>query len=62
VACQQLDADYFIRIHKGHVVNIKEVVQYRRGRGGQVLLSNGVLIDVAFRRKGQFMERYQRPI
>jgi two-component system LytT family response regulator len=56
-----LDAENFIRIHKGHVVNLKEIVKYRRGRGGYVILSNGVELAVAFRRKGEFLERYKAP-
>jgi two-component system, LytTR family, response regulator len=53
-----LDADRFVRIHKGYLVNIGEITQYIRGRGGRVLLSNGSLLEVSYRRKGEFLERY----
>lgn len=53
-----LDSTRFLRIHKGHVVNMNEVVSYKRGRGGFVILSNGVEIAVAHRRKGEFLSRF----
>lgn len=56
-----LDQEQFIRIHKGHVVNLAEVVKYTGGRGGIVVLSNGSELAVSFRRKGEFLERYRLP-
>lgn len=56
-----LDQEQFIRIHKGHVININEVVKYKRGRGGFVLMSNGIELAVALRRKAEFLERYKMP-
>lgn len=56
-----LDAEKFVRIHKGHLVNLNEVVKYKRGRGGMVILSNGTELAVAFRRKGEFLHRYKSP-
>ncbi len=56
---QLLDAERFVRIHKGHLVNISEVTKYIRGRGGMVLLSNGTQLEVSHRRKLEFLERYR---
>lgn len=56
---QLLDAERFVRIHKGHLVNLSEVTKYIRGRGGKVLLSNGSELEVAHRRKLEFLERYR---
>ena len=61
MAQQLLDENIFIRIHKGHIINVGEIVRYRRGRGGFVLLSDGAEIAVALRRKVEFLERYKNP-
>ncbi len=35
-------ADYpFARIHKSYLVNVNEVIKYRKGKGGSVIVSNG---------------------
>lgn len=45
----------FFRIHDKYLVNLREVNRYIRGRGGQVELHSGVLLDVAVRKKNPFM-------
>src|SRR5690606_7475751 len=37
----------FARIHKSYLVNVCEVVKYRKGKGGSVVLSNGKELSVS---------------
>lgn len=51
-----LPADTFLRIHHSHIINKNFAERYVRGEGGQVVLSNGVVLDIAKRRKAEFMK------
>lgn len=46
----------FYRIHKSHMINLNHLVRYLRGRGGEVEMSDGTFIDVARRRKAEFID------
>lgn len=54
-----LPADVFCRVHHSYIVNITGVKKYSKGRGGAVEMENGVCIDVAVRKKEQFLERFK---
>ncbi|BDS12061.1 LytR/AlgR family response regulator transcription factor [Aureispira anguillae] len=45
----------FFRIHDKYLVNLREVNRYIRGRGGQIELNSGVVLDVAVRKKNTFL-------
>lgn len=45
----------FFRIHKSYLVNLNEIKRYIRGEGGQVVMSNGITVDVSKRRKESFL-------
>lgn len=45
----------FFRIHDKYLINLREVNRYIRGRGGQVELNSGVVLDVAVRKKNIFL-------
>ena len=47
----------FFRVHNSHLINLEEVVEYLKGEGGQVMLSDGSTVDVSRRRKEEFLER-----
>jgi two-component system LytT family response regulator len=51
-----LPPSIFIRIHHSYLINKNGVEKYIRGDGGQVLMKNGVLLDVARRKKDEFMK------
>lgn len=46
----------FIRIHQSYLVNKNKVVKYLNGDGGQVIMINGDRLDVARRKKDDFLE------
>lgn len=51
-----LDTDTFVRIHHSHIINKNYAERYIRGEGGQVVLSNGTVLDVAKRKKTEFLK------
>jgi two-component system, LytTR family, response regulator len=46
----------FYRIHNSHLINLKYIEKYIKGDGGQVRLSNGTIIDIARRKKEEFLK------
>ncbi len=50
-----LPASQFFRVHNGAIININFIKKFIKGEGGQVQLSNGILIDVARRRKEELI-------
>lgn len=51
-----LEGSGFFRIHNASLINLVFVKKYIKGDGGQVLLSNGTVLDVARRRKEELIE------
>ena len=45
----------FYRIHNSHLINLNYIQKYIRGEGGQVVLQNGDVVDVARRKKDEFL-------
>ncbi len=41
----------FYRVHQSHLINLNYVKEYKKGEGGNVVLSGNICIDVARRRK-----------
>lgn len=48
----------FARIHKSYLVNVNEVVKYRKGKGGSVVVSNGKELLVSASKKKAFLSFY----
>lgn len=46
----------FIRIHHSYLINKNGVEKYIKGEGGQVVMKNGVTLDVARRKKDEFIK------
>lgn len=51
-----LPAAVFVRIHHSYIVNKHYVEKYIRGEGGQVVLCNGVTLEVSKRRKAEVLQ------
>ncbi len=45
----------FARVHKSYLVNVNAIVEYRKGKGGSVLLANGKQIMVSPSRKKELL-------
>ncbi|MBN2662785.1 MAG: response regulator transcription factor [Bacteroidales bacterium] len=54
---QMLSVSHFCRIHNKHLVNLKFIKKYVKGRGGHVLLNDGSQIDVSDGRKKNFLDK-----
>ena len=52
-----LSALQFFRVHYSYLINLSHIKRYHRGRGGHVEMTNGTLIEVATRRKSEFLEK-----
>lgn len=52
-----LPESIFFRLHHSHIINLNKVKKYHKGRGGEVEMENGVFLEVATRRKDEFMKR-----
>ncbi len=46
----------FYRVHNSHLINLNYIKKYIRGEGGQVMMQNGDVIDVARRKKEEFLK------
>lgn len=50
---------FFARIHKSYLVNVNEVVKYRKGKGGSVIVSNGKELLVSASKKKQLLSYFE---
>ena len=50
----------FIRVHKSHLINLNHVVKYTKGKGGQLTMTNGSVIDVSPNKKEELMEKFEK--
>jgi two-component system, LytTR family, response regulator len=49
----------FFRIHNSYIINLNFVKRYHRGRGGEVEMSDGTILEVAVRRKDAFLDLFK---
>ncbi|MGL4632159.1 MAG: LytR/AlgR family response regulator transcription factor [Leadbetterella sp.] len=52
----QLENLGFFRIHHGTMINLHHILEYIKGEGGTVIMSNGTELEVARRRKQDFLD------
>jgi two-component system LytT family response regulator len=53
---EMLDEYGFFRVHNSHLINLSYLVEYLKGEGGQVKLSDGSVVDVSRRKKEEFLK------
>ena len=51
-----LPEDIFFRTHHSHLINLNYIKRYIKGDGGQIELQNGSYVDVARRKKEEFLK------
>jgi two-component system LytT family response regulator len=51
-----LPAQAFTRIHRSHTIHLRHIKKYVKGKGGHVMLINGVSLSVSAGQKEYFME------
>jgi two-component system LytT family response regulator len=47
----------FYRIHNSHIINLQRIQKYQKGRGGYVIMEDGSAIEVATRRRQEFLQK-----
>jgi len=45
----------FFRIHKSYLINLKHLKKYLRGEGGQVVMSDGAVLEISRRKKDELL-------
>ncbi|HUB60755.1 MAG TPA: LytTR family DNA-binding domain-containing protein [Puia sp.] len=50
----------FCRIHNSHIINLLKIEKYHKGRGGYVVLEDDSTIEVATRRRQEFLRRLMK--
>ncbi|MEN9640437.1 MAG: hypothetical protein RLZZ262_2306 [Bacteroidota bacterium] len=53
-----LEQSGFLRVHKSHLINLNHVTKYHKGKGGEVVMSNGQTIAVSPQKKDQLMAHF----
>lgn len=56
---QVLPVSLFFRVHNSFIINIQKIKKYHKGRGGYVVMENGASIEVATRKRDEFLDRFQ---
>ena len=51
-----LPPDIFFRTHHSHIINLNYIKRYIKGDGGQIEMQNGNYVDVARRKKDEFLK------
>lgn len=50
----------FMRVHNSHLLNLRAVAKYVRGKGGFAVLHDGTEIEVSPRKRDEFLECFER--
>src|ERR1051326_8822054 len=50
----------FFRTHHSHAINLNEIKEYEKGRGGNVIMKDGSIVPIAKRRKSEFLKRIKK--
>lgn len=49
----------FCRIHNSHLINLNHIKKYSKGRGGNVIMEDGAVLEVASRRRDEFLAKFK---
>lgn len=50
----------FMRVHKSHLINLDHIIKYTKGKGGQVTMADGSVIDVSPNKKEELMHKFEK--
>ena len=51
-----LEGSFFFRVHHKHLINLKYVKKYVKGKGGYVVMNDDFSVDVSVRKKDDFLK------
>jgi len=49
-------AEMFFRAHHSHIINLQFIKRYIKGEGGQIEMQDGTFVDLARRKKEEFLK------
>jgi two-component system LytT family response regulator len=52
-----LPESIFFRVHSSFIINLQRIQKYQKGRGGNVIMEDGCSIEVAARRRNEFLQQ-----
>ena len=52
-----LSAHGFFRIHRSHIINLKHITRYIKGKGGEVVMCDGAVLDVSRDKKEALLKK-----
>ncbi len=55
-----LSCQGFFRVHKSHLINLKQINRFEKANGGTVVMTNDARIPVASRKKESLLELFDR--
>ncbi|HEV9037621.1 MAG TPA: LytTR family DNA-binding domain-containing protein [Puia sp.] len=55
-----LPESIFYRVHHSHIIHLNKIREYRKGRGGYIIMEDGTSIEVAIRRREDFLKRLMK--
>jgi len=57
---EMLPSTLFYRIHNSHIINLEKIKKYQKGRGGHVVMDDGSCLEVAIRRREEFLSKFMK--
>jgi two-component system LytT family response regulator len=54
-----LESDGFARIHQSHIINLRFVKTYNKGKTASISMQDGAILDVGTTRRDAFMEKFK---
>lgn len=57
---EMLNGFGFFRIHQSHLINMDAIKSFNRGKGGEVIMQDGAVLEVSIRKKDDFLKGMTR--
>ena len=59
--CEDLLEEHnFFRVHSSHLINMNYIREYIKGEGGQIKMIDGSVVDLARRKKDEFLNKLKK--
>ena len=50
----------FFRIHRSYIINLNCIAKYNKGKGGEVVMKDGAILEVSREKKEEFLKLFSR--
>jgi two-component system LytT family response regulator len=48
----------FFRIHRSYIINLNCIAKYNKGKGGEVVMKDGAILEVSREKKDEFLKLF----